>query len=123
MGVLRARIIFARKPFFLFTEETTMQRREFLKKAAVGAAAGAVATPVLSQQQQAVLPTISWRLPSSFPKSLDTLFGGADQFTKRVAQMTGNKFQIRAFAAGEIVPPLQVLDLSLIHISEPTRPY
>ncbi|MEI6721911.1 MAG: TRAP transporter substrate-binding protein [Betaproteobacteria bacterium] len=87
-----------------------MQRREFLKKAAAGAAAGAVATPVLSQQQQAVLPTISWRLPSSFPKSLDTLFGGADQFTKRVAQMTGNKFQIRAFAAGEIVPPLQVLD-------------
>jgi TRAP-type mannitol/chloroaromatic compound transport system substrate-binding protein len=51
-----------------------------------------------------------WRLASSFPKSLDTLFGGSEQIAKRVAEATDNKFQIRVFAAGEIVPGLQVLD-------------
>jgi len=83
-----------------------MKRRSFLKKAAVGLAAGTVAAPAIAQSQ----PTINWRLAASWPKSLDTLFGGAELVTKRVAEITDNKFQIRPFAAGEIVPPLQVLD-------------
>ncbi|MFZ3287080.1 MAG: TRAP transporter substrate-binding protein [Telluria sp.] len=83
-----------------------MERRSFLKKAAVGASVGAVAAPALAQ----TLPTVSWRLASSFPKSLDTIFGAADTFTRRVSELTGGKFTIRSFAAGEIVPGLQVLD-------------
>src|SRR3982751_5730375 len=83
-----------------------MQRRSFLKKAAAGVAASAVAAPAIAQSQ----PTINWRMATSWPKSLDTLFGGAELVTKRVAEITDNKFQIRAFAAGEIVPALQVLD-------------
>lgn len=83
-----------------------MERRSFLKKAAVGASVGAVAAPALAQ----TLPTINWRLASSFPKSLDTIFGAADTFTKRVSQLTNGKFNIRVFAGGEIVPALQVLD-------------
>jgi TRAP-type mannitol/chloroaromatic compound transport system substrate-binding protein len=83
-----------------------MERRSFLKKAAVGASAGAIAAPALAQ----ALPTINWRLASSFPKSLDTLYGTAETFTKRVSQLTGGKFNIRPFAGGEIVPALQVLD-------------
>jgi TRAP-type mannitol/chloroaromatic compound transport system substrate-binding protein len=85
-----------------------MERRSFLKKAAVGASAGAAAVPALAQS--AALPVINWRLASSFPKNLDTIFGAAEVFTKRVAALTGGKFTIRAFAAGEIVPPLAVLD-------------
>jgi TRAP-type mannitol/chloroaromatic compound transport system substrate-binding protein len=83
-----------------------MQRRSFLKKATAGLAAGAVAAPAIAQSQ----PTIQWRLAASWPKSLDTLFGGAEFLAKRVAEMTDGKFQIRCFAAGEIVPALQVLD-------------
>src|SRR5204862_7373160 len=83
-----------------------MQRRSFLKKAAAGVAASAVAAPAIAQSQ----PTINWRMATSWPKSLDTLFGGAELVTKRVAEITDNKFQIRTFAAGEIVPGLQVLD-------------
>lgn len=83
-----------------------MERRSFLKKAAVGASVGAVAAPALAQSQ----PTINWRLASSFPKSLDTIYGASDTLTKRVSQLTGGKFNIRTFAAGEIVPGLQVLD-------------
>ncbi len=84
----------------------TMQRRSFLKKAGVGLAAGAMTAPAIAQT--ASLPTVSWRLASSFPKSLDTIFGGAEAIAKRVSAATGGKFTIRVFAAGEIVPAFSV---------------
>lgn len=84
-----------------------MERRSFLKKAGMGFAAGAVATPALAQN----LPTIKWRLASSFPKSLDTLHGTGEFLVKRVSDMTGGKFQIQLFAAGELVPPAGVHDV------------
>lgn len=77
-----------------------MERRSFLKKAGVGLAAGAVALPAIAQ----TAPTIKWRMASSFPKSLDTLYGTGEFLVKRIAEMTGGKFQIQLFAAGEIVP-------------------
>src|ERR1700755_1628826 len=83
-----------------------MKRRDFLKVSAVGAAATAVASPAIAQS----MPEIKWRMTSSFPKSLDTIYGGAVEFSKYVAEMTDNKFQIQVFSAGEIVPGLQALD-------------
>ncbi|MER3444575.1 MAG: ABC transporter substrate-binding protein [Meiothermus sp.] len=83
-----------------------MNRREMLKKAGVAVAASTVFGPVYAQ----TAPTIRWRLASSFPKSLDTIFGAADILAERVRDLTGGKFQIRTFPAGEIVPGLQVLD-------------
>jgi TRAP-type mannitol/chloroaromatic compound transport system substrate-binding protein len=41
---------------------------------------------------------------------LDTLYGAAELVARRVGELTDGKFQIRSFAAGEIVPALQVLD-------------
>ncbi|MFL6659658.1 MAG: TRAP transporter substrate-binding protein [Massilia sp.] len=83
-----------------------MQRRSFLTKTAVGAGAAALAVPALAE----ALPSLNWRLASSFPKTLDTIFGASEVFTKRVAALTGGRFQIRAFAGGEIVPGLAVMD-------------
>src|SRR3981189_939986 len=83
-----------------------MKRRDFLKVSAAGAAATAIASPAIAQSS----PEIKWRMTSSFPKSLDTIYGGAEQVAKYVAEMTDNKFQIQVFAAGEIVPGLQALD-------------
>ncbi len=83
-----------------------MQRRSFIQKAALGATAGIIAAPALAQ----TAPTINWRLASSFPKSLDTIYGASETFSKRVAALTGGKFNIRVFAGGEIVPALQVVD-------------
>jgi len=84
-----------------------MKRREFLKSAGVGLAAStAVAAPAIAQS----MPEIKWRLAASWPKSLDTLYGGCEYFAKRMAEITDNKFQIQPFAAGEIVGGLQVLD-------------
>ena len=87
-----------------------MQRRKFLSTAGAGLAAGAAAIPTLSSAQTATLPTIKWRLASSFPKSLDTIFGAAEVISKRVAAATGGKFQIQVFAAGEIVPAFSTVD-------------
>jgi TRAP-type mannitol/chloroaromatic compound transport system substrate-binding protein len=56
------------------------------------------------------MPEIKWRMPTSWPKSLDTLYGGAEMMARMVGEATDNKFQIQPFAAGEIVPGLQVLD-------------
>jgi TRAP-type mannitol/chloroaromatic compound transport system substrate-binding protein len=84
-----------------------MKRREFLKAAASGGlAASAIAAPAVAQS----MPEIKWRMTVSWPKSLDTLYGGNEFFVKRMAELTDNRFQIQLFAAGEIVPGLQVLD-------------
>lgn len=83
-----------------------MKRRSFLTAAGVGAAASTLAAPAIAESA----PEIQWRCASSFPKSLDTLFGTGDEIIRRVSELTDGKFQIRQYAAGEIVPPLQVLD-------------
>src|SRR3978361_1532718 len=83
-----------------------MKRRDFLKVSTAGAAVAAVASPAIAQSS----PEIKWRLTSSFPKSLDTIYGGAEYLAKQVAEMTDNKFQIQVFQAGELVPGLQALD-------------
>jgi TRAP-type mannitol/chloroaromatic compound transport system substrate-binding protein len=56
------------------------------------------------------MPELKWRMTTSWPKSLDTIQGGAELLSKAVAEATDNKFQIQVFAGGEIVPGLQVLD-------------
>jgi TRAP-type mannitol/chloroaromatic compound transport system substrate-binding protein len=83
-----------------------MKRRDFLKSAGVAAATSSIAMPALAQSA----PELRWRLAASWPKSLDSLYGASEQFAKYVAEATANKFQVQVFAAGEIVPGLQVLD-------------
>ena len=87
-----------------------MKRRKFIKTAGVGAAGIAAASTVAAPAIAQSMPSVKWRLTSSFPKSLDTLYGGAEMMAKMVGEATDNKFQIQPFAGGEIVPGLQVLD-------------
>jgi TRAP-type mannitol/chloroaromatic compound transport system substrate-binding protein len=83
-----------------------MERRQFLTTVGASAAAAAIAKPAIAQS----MPTIKWRLTASWPKSLDTIFGACETISKYVSEATDGKFQIQSFAAGEIVPGLQVLD-------------
>jgi TRAP-type mannitol/chloroaromatic compound transport system substrate-binding protein len=84
-----------------------MKRRNFLKQAATGLAATAVASPAIAQTAG---ETVRWRMATSWPKSLDTIYGSVEGLCKRVSQLTDGKFEIRPFASGELVPALQVFD-------------
>lgn len=84
-----------------------MDRRSFLTKAALGTTAAAgLAAPAIAQEN----PKISWRMTSSFPKSLATLWGNTEELGKRVAEATNGQFTIQSFAAGELVGGLQAAD-------------
>src|SRR6202045_3882015 len=83
-----------------------MKRRDLLQAAGLAAASTALARPAIAQS----MPQIKWRLTSSYPKSLDTIYGASEAFSKAVAEATDNKFQIQVFAAGEIVPGLSAAD-------------
>ena len=82
-----------------------MDRRSLIKNAGIAGILAAGAAPAVHAQA-----AIRWRIASSFPKSLDTLFGVADVFAKKVSNMTGGKFVITTHAAGELMPAFGVLD-------------
>ena len=88
--------------------EPSMKRRQFLTSAGIGlgAAASGVAMPAIAQSN----PEIRWRMTSGFPKSLDTLFGVSESFSRRIAEATEGRWQIQPFAAGEIVGTFQAFD-------------
>ncbi len=83
-----------------------MERRSFVRGAGLAGVLAAGAAPAIVHAQA----NIRWRIASSFPKSLDTLFGVCDVFAKKVSDMSGGKFQITTHAAGELVPAFGVLD-------------
>jgi TRAP-type mannitol/chloroaromatic compound transport system substrate-binding protein len=88
-----------------------MQRRRRALLGATAAAAGAAAPSLLAAPAVAQSsPEVRWRMCSAFPRSLDVLFGTGERLAQRVAALTENRFQIRFFPAGEVVPGLQVLD-------------
>jgi len=82
-----------------------MKRRSFAAAGLAGTAT-AFATGVHAQAQ----PRIRWRLASSWPKNLDTIYAAAEQVAKRVREATGGAFEISVHAPGEIVPAFGVLD-------------
>jgi TRAP-type mannitol/chloroaromatic compound transport system substrate-binding protein len=83
-----------------------MKRRQFLKTAGLTLAGTGIAKPAVAQTS----PAIKWRLTSSYPKSLDTLYSASETIAKIVAEGTDNRFQIQHFAAGEIVSGLNAMD-------------
>ena len=87
-----------------------MDRRKFLSRAAVAGGTLSAAAATQAVAQAPALPNIKWRCASSFPKSLDTIYGGAEVLSKRLSAITGGKFQIQVFAAGEIVPAFSTVD-------------
>src|SRR6218665_3259085 len=82
-----------------------MQRRSIIKHAGIAGVLAAGAAPAVHAQT-----AIRWRLASSFPKSLDTVYGGAEVFSKAVKAMSGGKFEISVHAGGELMPPFGVVD-------------
>jgi len=82
-----------------------MERRLFVGGAGLAGILAAGVSPAVHAQA-----AIRWRLTSSFPKSLDTLFGVNDVFAAKVKAMTGGKFEITTHAPGELVPAFGTVD-------------
>ena len=82
-----------------------MDRRSLVKHAGIAGVLSAGIAPAVHAQA-----AVRWRLASSFPKPLDTIYGGAEVFAKKVSDMTGGKFQISVHAAGELMPAFGVID-------------
>ena len=83
-----------------------MERRSFVRGAGLAGVLAAGAAPAVVQAQA----NIRWRLASSFPKSLDTIYGAAEVFAKKVSDLSGGKFQVSVHAAGELMPAFGVVD-------------
>ena len=83
-----------------------MERRSFIRGTGLAGVLAAGAAPAIVHAQA----NVRWRLASSFPKSLDTIYGAAEVFAKRVGDMTGGKFQVSVHAAGELMPAFGVVD-------------
>ena len=82
-----------------------MDRRSLIKKAGIAGVLAAAAAPAVHAQ-----PVVRWRLASSFPKSLDTIFGSGEKFAKTIKTLSGGKFEVSLHAAGELMPAFGVVD-------------
>jgi TRAP-type mannitol/chloroaromatic compound transport system substrate-binding protein len=82
-----------------------MDRRSLMKNAGIAGVLAAGVAPAVHAQA-----ALRWRLASSFPKSLDTIFGAAEVFAKAVKAMTGGKFEVSVHPAGELMPAFGVVD-------------
>jgi TRAP-type mannitol/chloroaromatic compound transport system substrate-binding protein len=97
-----------------------MDRRSLIRNAGIAGVLATGIAPAVHAQA-----AIRWRLASSFPKSLDTLYGGAETFAKSVRAMSGGKFEISTHAAGELMPAFGVVDAvqnSTVEMAQ-TAPY
>lgn len=83
-----------------------MRRRDVFKALGATSAVGVVSSPAIAQDK----PKLRWRMPSSYPRPIDTLFLGAERFAQSVADLTEGNFQIQVFAPGDIVGAFQVAD-------------
>jgi TRAP-type mannitol/chloroaromatic compound transport system substrate-binding protein len=83
-----------------------MERRSFVRGAGLAGVLAAGAAPAIVHAET----NIRWRLASSFPRSLDTIFGAAETFATRVKELSGGKFDISVHAGGELMPPFGVVD-------------
>ena len=82
-----------------------MDRRSLIKNAGIAGVLAAGIAPAVHAQA-----AIRWRIASSFPKSLDTIYGAAEIFARQVRAMTGGKFEVSVHAAGELMPAFGVVD-------------
>ena len=101
-----------------------MERRSFFKYAGAALTGGLLAGQASQAQEigseTASLassagatdsrPEVRWRLASSFPRSLDTIFLAAESVAQQVSIATEGRFTIEVFAAGEVIPAFEVLD-------------
>ncbi|MCF8466536.1 MAG: TRAP transporter substrate-binding protein DctP [Sneathiella sp.] len=80
-----------------------LSRRKFLATAGVGAiGAGLLAKPAIASG------TRHWKMVTSWPKGAPGVGITAQRLADRITLMSGGKLKVKLYAAGELVPPLEV---------------
>ncbi len=82
-----------------------MDRRSLIKRAGIAGVLATGIAPAVHAQA-----AVRWRLSSSFPKSLPTIFGSAERFSQTVKELSGGKFEVSVHAGGELMPPFANVD-------------
>ncbi|WP_374668242.1 TRAP transporter substrate-binding protein [Ramlibacter sp.] len=82
-----------------------MDRRSLIRQAGIAGVLATGIAPAVHAQA-----AVRWRLASSFPKSLDTIFGSAETFSRVVKELSGGRFEVSIHAAGELMPAFGVVD-------------
>ncbi len=85
-----------------------MRRRDFLKKAGVVAASASLSPLMFARAQGAQV--YRWGMPTSWPTSLDNLYGGAVNLANYLREMTDGQVDIEVFPAGAQIGALEVFD-------------
>ncbi len=83
-----------------------MERRAMLKLTGLAGIVAAGMAPAVVKAQE----NLRWRLASSFPKHLDTIYGGGEVFAQKVRELSDGKFNISVHAGGELMPAMGVVD-------------
>jgi TRAP-type mannitol/chloroaromatic compound transport system substrate-binding protein len=99
---------------FFIPDNCQVKRKQFLRTSIVAAAAGSTLAACKARRAttgSGNLPILNWQMATSWPLSLDTIYGGAKVFADRVKAITGGRFTIIPRAAGELAPPLEVLNV------------
>ena len=97
-----------------------MKRRDFLRKASIGAAAALAATAgnlgcgkKEEEKKEAAAPAVitekkyEWKMVTTWPPKLPVLQDGCERLAKRMEEVSDGRLKIQVFAAGELVPPLE----------------
>ena len=92
-------------------------RRTMLAGLGAGVGAGLAAGP--SRAAKTTVPDkIEWRMVTSWPRNLPGPGMTADRLAKRITAMSEGRLTIRLYAAGELVPALQVFDAVSVGTAE-----
>ncbi|RUM50115.1 MAG: ABC transporter substrate-binding protein [Marinomonas sp.] len=54
--------------------------------------------------------TIEWKMVTTWPKNFPGLGTGAENLANNITEMSGGRLKVKVYAAGELVPPLEVFD-------------
>ncbi len=98
-----------------------MERRDFLKKAGCTAvvAAAAVVGCAQEEKKEAKAPeapavqtkkTYNWKMVTTWPPKLPVLQEGCERLAKRVQEVSDGRINIQVYAAGELVPAMEIFD-------------
>lgn len=87
-------------------------RRNMLTGLSAGLAAGPAAAAKASGS------AITWRMVTSWPRNMPGPGITADRLAKRITAMSNGRLTIRLYAAGELVPALQVFDAVSVGTAE-----